>query len=150
MNTTELENYLFDCVPIAKSLAIKVTEVETSHVSISAPIQPNRNHLNTVFGGSSSMVCILTAWSLFQSRIIANQLDGKIMIRKQTVNYLKPIVTDFVCNAFFNDGLDWNLFVNTFNTAHKARLSITAQIYQDNQLAVEFEGVFVLIKTEQT
>ena len=146
MKTTELEKYLLDCIPIAQSIGIKVTEVELNHVSISTPIQQNKNHLNTVFGGSSSMVCILTAWSLLHNRIIANQLDGQIMIRKQTVNYFKPITSDFVCNAFFNEDLDWNLFLNTYHKMHKARLGITSRIYQDEQLAVEFEGVFVLLK----
>lgn len=146
MNTSELEKYLFNSVPIAQSLGIKVIEVESQHVSTSTPIQPNKNHLNTVFGGSSSMVCILTAWSLFQNWIITNHLDGQIMIRKQTVNYFKPITSDFVCDAYFNDDLDWDAFLNTFDRMHKARLGITARIYQDEQLAVEFEGVFVLLK----
>ena len=146
MNPFELENYLFDCVPIAKILGIKVIEVDSNHVSISTPVHQNKNHLNTVFGGSSSMVCILTAWSLLQHRIIANQLDGRIMIRKQTVNYFKPITSDFVCVSHFNEDLDWNEFLNTFNKMNKSRLGITARIYQDERLAVEFEGVFVLLK----
>jgi thioesterase domain-containing protein len=146
MNTSELEKYLFDSVPIAQSLGIQVIEVELDRVSTSTPIQPNKNHLNTVFGGSSSMVCILTAWSLFQNRMISNHLDGQIMIRKQTVNYFKPITSDFVCDAYFNDDLDWDVFLSTFDRMHKARLGITARIYQDEQLAVEFEGMFVLLK----
>jgi len=146
MNTSELEKYLFDSVPIAQSLGIKVIEVELDRVSTSTPIQPNKNHLNTVFGGSSSMVCILTAWSLFQNRMISNHLDGRVMIRKQTVNYFKPITTDFVCDAYFNDDLDWDAFLSTFDRMHKARLGITARIYQGEQLAVEFEGLFVLLK----
>lgn len=146
MKTSELEKYLFDCIPISQSLGIKVIEVESNHVSISAPIQPNRNHLNTVFGGSSSTVCILTAWSLFQNYIFNNQLDGKVMIRKQMVDYLKPITKNFVCNAYFNDDLDLAVFQNTFNKMHKARLAITEHIYQEAQLAVEFKGIFVLMK----
>lgn len=146
MNTSELENYLFDCVPIAQSLGIKVIEADINNLSTLTPIQPNKNHLNTVFGGSSSMVCILTAWSLFQNRIIENQIDGRIMIRKQTVNYFKPITTDFICNAYFNEDLDWDVFLNTYNKMNKARLNITARIFQDEKLAVEFEGMFVLLK----
>lgn len=146
MNTSELEKYLFDSVPIAQSLGIQVIEVELDRVSTSTPIQPNKNHLNTVFGGSSSMVCILTAWSLFQNRMISNHLDGRVMIRKQTVNYFKPIISDFVCDAYFNDDLDWEAFLSTFDRMQKARLGITARIYQDEQLAVEFEGMFVLLK----
>ncbi|MES1986816.1 MAG: YiiD C-terminal domain-containing protein [Pseudomonadota bacterium] len=147
MNAFELERYLFDRVPIAQSLGVKLTEVDLNHVSTLTPIEPNKNHLNTVFGGSSSMVCILTAWSLFQNRALSNNLDGQIMIRRQTVNYFKPITSDFVCNACFNEDLDWNAFLNTFNKMNKARLGITARIYQGEQLAVEFVGEFVLLKT---
>jgi thioesterase domain-containing protein len=146
MNTSELEKYLFNCVPIAQSLGIKVIESTPTVVSTMTPIQPNKNHLNTVFGGSSSMVCILTAWSLFQNRIIANHLDGQIMIRKQTVNYFKPITSNFLCHANFNEDLDWSAFQNVYSRTNKARLAITSRIYQDEQLAVEFEGVFVLLK----
>jgi thioesterase domain-containing protein len=147
MNTSELEKYLFDSVPIAQSLGIKLIEVESNQVSISTPIERNKNHLNTVFGGSSSMVCILTAWSLFQNRIYSDHLKGNIMIRKQTVNYFKPITSDFICNAYFNDDLDWETFLDRFAKFNKARLGITARIYQDEQLAVEFEGTFVLLKS---
>ncbi len=147
MHISEFEKYLFKSIPVAKALGIKVKVLESNHASISAPIDLNKNHLNTVFGGSSSMVCILTAWSLFQNRIIANQLDGQLMIREQKVSYFKPITSDFVCHAYFNDDLDWDSFLNAFKEKNKARLEVTAKIYQDEKLAVELKGVFVLLRS---
>ncbi len=146
MNAAELENYLFHYVPISQSLGIKLIEVNSNHITTFTPIVPNRNHLNTVFGGSSSMVCILTAWSLLQNRVLSEHLDGKIVIRKQTVNYLKPITSDFLCKAYFHEDIDWNSFLDKFYKVGKSRLNISASIYQDDELAVEFEGVFVLLK----
>lgn len=147
MHISEFEQYLFKSIPIAEALGIKIKALESSHASISASVERNKNHLNTVFGGSSSMVCILTAWSLFQNRIISSQLDGKLMIREQQVNYFKPITDDFICHAYFNDDLDWDSFLNAFEKKSKARLQITADIYQDEKLAVEFKGVFVLLRS---
>jgi hypothetical protein len=60
------------------------------------------------------MVCILTAWSLFQNRIYSDHLEVKITICKQTVNYFKSISSDFICNTYFNEELDWDIFLDTF------------------------------------
>jgi len=144
----EFEQYLFRAIPITRALGIKIDAIDASRASISAPIALNKNHLDTVFGGSSSMVCIVTAWSLFKHRIISNQLNGQLMIRQQDVNYFKPITGDFVCHAHFNEDVNWDAFLMTFKNKHKARLGITASIYQDDKLAVEFKGVFVLLNAD--
>jgi thioesterase domain-containing protein len=144
----EFEQYLFRAIPITQALGIKIEAIDASRASISAPIALNKNHLNTVFGGSSSMVCIVTAWSLFQHRIISNQLNGQLMIREQEVNYFKPITDDFVCHAYFNEDANWDAFLVTYKNKNKARLGITANIYQDDKLAVEFKGIFVLLSSD--
>ncbi len=148
MHMPEFEQYLLRAIPITQALGMRIDAIDASRASISAPIALNKNHLNTVFGGSSSMVCIVTAWSLFQYRIISNQLNGQLMIREQEVNYFKPITDDFVCHAYFNEDANWDSFLMTYKNKNKARLGITANIYQGDKLAVEFKGVFVLLNSD--
>lgn len=66
MFPSELEKYLHGHIPLSKAMEVAVVQVQPEGVILSAPLAPNINHRDTVFGGSASAVAILAAWSLLQ------------------------------------------------------------------------------------
>ena len=69
MNIKQLEQYLHDHIPLSRAMQVTVISLAQDRVILSAPLAPNINHRDTVFGGSASAVAILAAWSLLHTRL---------------------------------------------------------------------------------
>ncbi|MDL2338661.1 MAG: YiiD C-terminal domain-containing protein, partial [Pseudomonadota bacterium] len=52
-------------------MQVSVVEVSAEQVVLAAPLAPNINHQDTVFGGSASAVAILAAWSMLHTKLTA-------------------------------------------------------------------------------
>ncbi len=63
MDARELERYLQDRIPLSRAMAVEVRTASPAGVTLFAPLAPNINHRDTVFGGSASALAILAAWS---------------------------------------------------------------------------------------
>ena len=69
MNYLALQNYLNEHIPLSLAMGVKVEAASDNAVTLSAPLKPNINHRDTVFGGSASAVAILSAWTLLYVRL---------------------------------------------------------------------------------
>lgn len=61
MNPQALEQYLHDHIPLSKAMQVSVLEASQERVILMAPLAPNINHTESVFGGSASAVATLAA-----------------------------------------------------------------------------------------
>ena len=50
-------------------MGVEVIEAAWNGVTLRAPLAPNINHRETVFGGSASAVAILAAWAILYVRL---------------------------------------------------------------------------------
>ena len=70
-------------------MEVTVVEASPHQVVLSAPLAPNINHRDTVFGGSASAVAILAAWSMLHLRLSAEGLGSRLVIQRNTMDYLE-------------------------------------------------------------
>jgi thioesterase domain-containing protein len=71
MNAHDLQAYLHERIPLSRAMEVAVREAGSDGVVLYAPLAPNINHRDTVFGGSASAVAILAAWSALYVRMRA-------------------------------------------------------------------------------
>lgn len=140
------ENTLFKLIPQTKNLGIKITRIEDHQITVHGDYALNKNHLDIVFGGSIAAISITTAWSLVQSKIEQAGLKGNLVIKRQEIDYLLPVKTDFECVASFQSVDDWESFKKTYEEKGRARIIVTAQINSEDKVTSKFQGVFVLYK----
>ena len=57
----ELASDLHAHIPLSAAMQVSVAAVDADGVTLQAPLAPNINHRDTVFGGSASAVAILAA-----------------------------------------------------------------------------------------
>jgi thioesterase domain-containing protein len=57
----ELAHYLHEHIPLSHAMGVEVVEADWHSVTLRAPLAPNINHRETVFGGSASAVGIVAA-----------------------------------------------------------------------------------------
>jgi len=93
LSASALQQFLHERFPLSKTMGVEVVAATTEGVTLSAPLAPNVNHHDTVFGGSASAVAILSAWALLYLRLKDAHQHWGIVIQRNTMNYERPITT---------------------------------------------------------
>lgn len=145
MTPSELGQYLHDHIPLSKAMAVFVMSVKDDEVILQAPLAPNINHRETVFGGSASALAILSAWSLLHLRMRSAGVECRLVIQRNTMEYEQPILGDFTAHATLAEVASWNSFVRMLDRKGKARIAISSVLHQADQRVGKFTGEFVAL-----
>ncbi len=148
ISCASVEDYLHDHIPLSKAMAVSVTELCQNHVILSAPLESNLNHRSTAFGGSISAVAILSAWTFVHVQLQRLSIPCRIVIQKNSVDYLKPIANDFQAHCLAPPLQDWERFLAILSKRGKGRIKLNASIYSNGLLVAKFQGVYVGLKSE--
>jgi thioesterase domain-containing protein len=105
----ELERYLHEHIPLSGAMAVSVISCTEQSVVLSAPLAPNINHRETVFGGSASAVAILAAWSLLHTRLRDADIEARLVIQSNSMNYELPIQGTFTATSLLEEPERWAL-----------------------------------------
>src|SRR3569623_18566 len=111
MDARELEDYLHAHIPLSAAMQVSVRAVQADGVTLAAPLAPNINHRETVFGGSASAVAILSAWSLLHTRMLADGVRARLVIQSNTMDYDKPIFGEFTARSSLAEPDQWPRFM---------------------------------------
>ena len=150
MNARELQDYLNARIPLSRAMAVEVRAASAgSGVELGAPLAPNINHRDTVFGGSASAVAILAAWSVLFLRLRAEGRSGRIVIRRNTMSYERPIAGDFTAFAAPPDATTWSRSLATLDRGRAARVHATATLRCEGETVGVLEGEFVILPVPQ-
>jgi thioesterase domain-containing protein len=142
-----LQKYLYEHIPLSKAMGVEVLEATRNGVKLSAPLSPNINHRETVFGGSASAVAILSAWSLLYLRLKQENMDSRIVIQRSTVTYEHPITDTFTASSVIRDPAAWLKFVDALRRKNRARAIVHSTLHCNDRRVGEFEGEFVALDT---
>lgn len=138
-----LEAYLHLHIPLTRAMQVQVVSVDPSGVRLRAPIEPNINHRNTVFGGSAATLAILSGWTLIHTRLRATGFAGRIVIQRSSVDYHQPIHADFECFCPAPAAERWDRFITALRRRGRARIVLSAELSGDDGPAGTFEGSYV-------
>ena len=145
MSTHELQEYLHKHIPLSKAMRVEVREATAERVEMFAPLAPNKNHRDTVFGGSASALAILSAWALLYVRLEKESMNCRIVIQRSTMEYERPITGGFIASSAGHDSTAWLKFINTLKRKHRARISVAVALDCEGQKVAKFEGDFVAL-----
>jgi thioesterase domain-containing protein len=140
-----VERYLHQYIPLSAAMGVQVRMATVEHVRLAAPLAPNVNHTETVFGGSAAALATLSAWTLLHLRLEDAGLNAQLVIQRSRMEYERPIPGDFeaVCN--FGDDSAWERFRATFVRRGRARLTLAAHLVHLANRVASFEGDFVAL-----
>lgn len=138
-----LERYLHEQIPLSAAMGARVTVATPERVQLTAPLAPNVNHHETLFGGSAVALATLSAWALLHLRVVRAGLQARLVIQRSTMEYERPIAGDFDAVCRFSDELAWERFRAILVRRGRARLTLSAYLLRDAQRMASFEGDFV-------
>lgn len=124
-------------------MEVTVVEASPHQVVLSAPLAPNINHRETVFGGSASAVAILAAWSMLHLRLSAEGLGSRLVIQRNTMDYLAPIDGTFTAVAQVPAPETWQPFTRMLQRKGLGRIAQTSALHYQGQPAGQLVGEFV-------
>lgn len=145
MQADELEKYIQEQIPLSKAMQVTVVEINDETVVLKAPLEPNINHRQTVFGGSVSSLALLSAWAMLKVRLSDSGVAGRLVVQKSTMDYLRPIEGEFTAHAEISQP-EWDRFVQTLVRKEKARIIVSAIIEHANQVVGRLTGEFVALR----
>lgn len=141
----QLENYLWEQIPISRAMGVKVNRVSSEKVVLEASFAENINHKKTVFGGSLHAVATLSCWTLLHLALEGESVE--IVIANSEIKYLAPVSKDFKAECSHPDKKEWDFFLKTLHKKGKARVVLKAKIFQDDKLCVDYSGTFAAIRS---
>ena len=143
MSPAELAQYLNDHIPLSKAMGAEVVSAGVDSVILRAPLAPNINHRETVFGGSASALAILAAWSLLHTRLRSEGIDARLVIQRNTMEYDKPICGEFTARSSLQEEEDWARFIRMLERRGKARVTVVAVLEHAGLVVGRLSGEFV-------
>ncbi len=146
----ELEAYLHGHIPLSAAMQVAVEAIDPDGVTLRAPLAPNINHRDTVFGGSASAVAILAAWSLLHTRLRAEGLAARLVIQSNTMDYLLPIPGEFAARSSLESPDAWPRFLRTYARMGRARLRVAAVLECEGRQVGRLIGEFVALDVAAT
>jgi thioesterase domain-containing protein len=141
----ELEAYLHRNIPITAAMEISVDSIAANEVVLAAPLEPNINHRETLFGGSAATICILAAWSLIHLRLTGAGIAHRLVIQRQTMSYEAPVTGAFTAHARLIDEAGWDRGVTVLRRHRKARFGTRAELRQGELVGARMEADFVAL-----
>ncbi len=146
MTEGELQLYLHEHIPLSRAMQVEVIALQEECVALKAPLAPNINHRETVFGGSASALAILAAWSLVHTRLLREGIASRIVIQSNTMLYDAPISGTFTAHSRLAAGADWGRFVEMLRRKGRGRIETAAMLDYEGKVAGRFSGTFAALE----
>jgi thioesterase domain-containing protein len=145
MQPDHLESYLYEHIPLSSAMRVRVLAVDADGVTLWAPLAPNINHRDTVFGGSASALAILSAWSLVRAGL-SDVGTCRIVIQRNSIDYIAPMPGDFTARALAPDPSAWSRFLVMLQRKGRARVTVACVLESEGAECCRFQGTFVAIR----
>jgi len=132
-------------IPVVAALGIEFTQFAPNQVKLKVQFEPNRNHVNTVFGGSLYSACALACYGLFRAMAESSGFtEDFLVIQEGDIKYRKPVTGDFEVIADPQAHLDLTKFLESVQRQKKGRLPLEARVLQNGQECALFTGIYVM------
>ncbi len=141
----QIEQYLYQAIPLAQAMAVRVVAAEEGRVELEAPLEPNINHCATVFGGSAAAVATLAGWLLVYRTLQALGLRGQVMVRRSQMDYQKTMHGAFTARTLPVNEAAWQRMAAALSKGRMARLTLVVNVECAGQQAGRLEGEFVVL-----
>ena len=137
-----LERYMHAHIPLAAQMQARVAAWDAEGLTLKAPLAPNINHERSAFGGSLASLMTLACWGYLWL-----QLEGEpgmhIVVNEAELKYLKPVTGELVARCLTPAAAGLQAFLDALKRRGKARIKLTAEIRQGDELATFYTGSFV-------
>ena len=143
--TRELTDYLHTHIPLSRAMKVEVVSCDGGSVVLRAPLAPNINHRNTVFGGSASALALLAGWTLLHARLAGSGMRVRLVIQEHSMHFRRPLEGAFSAHCELPGGGAWERFLGGYDRKGAGRITLKAVLRCGDVDAAFFEGEYVAL-----
>ena len=148
MTPSTLQSFILDQIPLVEALEVSIVRVNRDLAELTAPLDPNRNHLGTAFGGSLSTILILAGYSWLYNAIESRGKKCHVVLQTSRVEYLRPVRETITAIARAPEPAAFEKFLEAYDGKGTGRITIEATIETASGetasgIACKFSGDFV-------
>lgn len=143
----DLEAYLLEKIPLARAMGMRVEAGGPEALVLTAPLEPNHNHLGTAFGGSLGAMATLAAYGLLWLEL--GDGAGHIVVHRAETVYHRPVRGEIRAICRRPAEVELAEFRRQFTESGKARIRLGATIEHGGRVCVEFAGDFVALRSRE-
>lgn len=143
MTPSTLQSFILDQIPLVEALGVSIVRVDDELAELTAPLEPNRNHLGTAFGGSLGTILILAGYSWLYNAIEARGRKCHVVLKTSSVEYILPVNDTIKAIARAPALADFEKFLEAYEKKGTGRITIEASIESASGVACKFRGEFV-------
>ena len=140
----DTERFLHEQIPLTRAMGVKLESYDGARLVVTAPLEPNHNHLGTAFGGSLSALTTLAGYAMLWLQL--GDHNAHIVIRESTIRYKRPVRGTLRAMCQRPDEASLAAFKTAFQSTGKAHLRLQVQVVHEDQVCVMFEGDFVALR----
>lgn len=140
----DTERFLHEQIPLTQAMGVKIESYDGTQLVVTAPLEPNHNHLGTAFGGSLSALTTLTGYAMLWLQL--GERKAHIVIRESNIRYKRPVGGMLRAVCMRPDDTALAEFKSVFQSTGKAHLKLQVQVVHSEQICVLFEGDFVALR----
>ncbi|MBL4772053.1 MAG: YiiD C-terminal domain-containing protein [Alcanivoracaceae bacterium] len=142
----ELQNFLHKEIPLTKDMGLELAQFNGKNILIKAPLSNNINDKGSVFGGSSSALMIITAWSLIKLNCEKFQIQADIVVHKNETIWQKAMYQDLFLQATFKLHYDFNKIKSTLAGGRHQRIECLIELQdEDSKIYSTMTSKYVII-----
>lgn len=130
-------------IPATEMLGIKIVELSSDYIEVTAPLAKNINGHQTAFAGSIYTLGITTGWTLISSFLRREGIMASVVAGKADIQYRKPLASDLISHSQFNASPLSNWQTNWKNK-RSARQPLTIIIGSKNEAAAILSATFYI------
>ena len=140
----DTERFLHEQIPLTRAMGVRLESYDGEQLVVTAPLEPNHNHLGTAFGGSLSALTTLTGYAMLWLQL--GDRNAHIVIRESNIRYKRPVRGTLRAICLRPEDASLAAFKATFQSTGKAHIKLQVEIIHAEQICVVFEGDFVALR----
>lgn len=138
-------------IPSLELLQMEFVEFSPRRVRLTAQFLPNKNHINTAFGGSLYLAATSACYGLFRAMTEGAGSGQEVIILKTgAIDYLKPVEGSFEVIAESEETFALDKMLATVAKVGHGKLELKSRVMFAGDVCATFRGVFVLRKKSES
>jgi len=140
----DFNDFLYLNIPTIRFMGLKLISCSKHTLIASAPAKPNLNDKQTIFGGSSSALMTVCAWSLIKYNLEQRGVYNDVVIAEAKTRWLKAQTNDLHITA--HSEINWTNIITDLHDKQQPKLSVQTQVTnKQNQLCTTMTATFVIL-----
>jgi thioesterase domain-containing protein len=139
----QMEQWWREGIPLVAAMDARIEKLDDQELIVCAPLEPNRNHMATAFGGSLLALATLTGWGI--AKMLAGEAATHVVIQSSQMKFLQPVNGQLRARCAWPNDRARERFAKSLANRNRARIDLEITLFSDTTPAGEFSGRFVAL-----